>query len=193
MIKTMTQLPKTISSIPEGKEVATLGGGCFWCTEAVFQKLNGVEQVQSGFSGGHVEAPSYKDVVTGTTGHAEVIHILFDPAAISYGELLDVFFETHDPTTLNRQGADVGPQYRSAVFYHNEIQRSQAVEKVAELEKSNVFSQPIVTEITEFANFYEAEDYHTNYFELNGNQPYCQFVIRPKVDKFQKQFKGKLK
>jgi peptide-methionine (S)-S-oxide reductase len=189
----MTQLPKTISNIPEGKEIATLGGGCFWCTEAVFQKLNGVETVQSGFSGGHVEAPSYKDVVTGTTGHAEVIHILFDPAAISYGELLDVFFETHDPTTLNRQGADVGPQYRSAIFYHNDIQRTQAEEKVAELEREKVFKQPIVTEITEFANFYEAEDYHTNYFELNGNQPYCQFVIRPKVDKFQKQYKDKLK
>jgi peptide-methionine (S)-S-oxide reductase len=193
MIKKMTQLPKTISNIPEGKEIATLGGGCFWCTEAVFQKLNGVETVQSGFSGGHVEAPSYKDVVTGTTGHAEVIHILFDPAAISYGELLDVFFETHDPTTLNRQGADVGPQYRSAIFYHNDIQRTQAEEKVAELEREKVFKQPIVTEITEFANFYEAEDYHTNYFELNGNQPYCQFVIRPKVDKFQKQYKDKLK
>lgn len=189
----MTQLPKTTINIPVGKEIATLGGGCFWCTEAVFQKLNGVESVQSGFSGGHIEAPSYKDVVTGTTGHAEVIHILFDPEAITYEEILDVFFETHDPTTLNRQGADVGPQYRSAIFYHTESQRNKAVEKVADLEKANVYDAPIVTEITEFANFYEAEDYHTNYFELNGTQPYCQFVIRPKVDKFKKHFREKLK
>lgn len=189
----MTQLPKTTINIPAGKEIATLGGGCFWCTEAVFQILNGVKSVQSGFSGGHVEAPSYKDVVTGTTGHAEVIHILFDPKAIAYEEILDVFFETHDPTTLNRQGADVGPQYRSAIYYHTESQRNKAVEKVAELEKANVYDAPIVTEITEFANFYEAEDYHTNYFELNGSQPYCQFVIRPKVDKFKKHFREKLK
>lgn len=189
----MTQLPKTTINLPDGKEVATLGGGCFWCTEAVFQKLKGVEQVQSGFSGGHVEAPSYNDAVNGTTGHAEVIHILFDPAAIAYEELLDVFFETHDPTTLNRQGADVGPQYRSAIFYHNENQRTKAVEKVGELERNKVYGQPIVTEITSFANFYEADDYHTNYFELNGSQPYCQFVIRPKVDKFKKHFEEKLK
>jgi peptide-methionine (S)-S-oxide reductase len=187
------EIPKTTINIPAGKEVTTLGGGCFWCTEAVFQKLKGVAHVKSGFSGGHVDTPSYKDVVTGTTGHAEVVHILFDPEIISFEDLLDVFFQTHDPTTLNRQGADVGPQYRSAIFYHSENQRDKAISTVEILEKNKVFDRPIVTEITKFNNFYEAEDYHTNYFELNGSQPYCQFVIRPKVDKFKKYFQEKLK
>nr|MBI1231889.1 peptide-methionine (S)-S-oxide reductase MsrA [Cytophagales bacterium] len=186
-------LPRTNTSIPEGKEVATLGGGCFWCTEAVFQKLKGVDQVQSGFSGGHIAAPTYKDVVTGTTGHAEVVQITFDPEIISFGELLQVFFETHDPTTLNRQGADVGPQYRSAVFYHTDDQRLTALKAVEALEENKVYEQPIVTEITAFSNFYEAEDYHTNYFELNGSQPYCTFVIKPKVDKFKKRYQERLK
>lgn len=189
----MMELPKTIINIPEGKEVATLGGGCFWCTEAVFQKLKGVDLVKSGFSGGHVDSPTYREVVTGTTGHAEVIHVLFDPEVITYEDLLEVFFETHDPTTLNQQGADVGPQYRSVLFFHSESQRNKATAMVEKLEKEKVFDRPIVTEITAFANFYEAENYHTNYFELNGSQPYCQFVIRPKVDKFKKHFQEKLK
>lgn len=187
------ELPRTTIDIPAGKEVATFGGGCFWCTEAVFQKLNGVDLVKSGFSGGHIEAPSYKEVVNGTTGHAEVVQLLFDPEIITFEDLLEVFFQTHDPTSLNRQGADVGPQYRSALFFHNDSQRDKAISFVQTLENDEIFDRPIVTEIMEFSNFYEAEDYHTNYFELNGAQPYCQFVIRPKVDKFKKHFQQKLK
>lgn len=189
----MTLLPQTILDVPRGKEVATLAGGCFWCTEAVFQKLEGVESVFSGFSGGHIAEPSYKEVVTGTTGHAEAVHLVFDPEIISYDELLEVFFSVHDPTTLNRQGADVGPQYRSAIFYHTEKQKLQADGIIDKLEREGAFQAPIVTEVTAFSNFYPAENYHTNYFELNGTQPYCQFVIRPKVEKFKKHFKKKLK
>jgi len=189
----MQDLPKTPLQVPNNKAVATFGTGCFWCTEAVFQKLRGVDTVQSGFSGGHVEKPSYKDVVTGTTGHAEVVQLIFDPEQISFSDLLEVFWYSHDPTTLNRQGADVGPQYRSAIFYHNEDQRDEALRMKANLEEEKVFDRPIVTEITPFSNFYPAEDYHTNYFELNGNQPYCQFVVRPKVEKFKKHFIEKLK
>ncbi|WP_209328747.1 peptide-methionine (S)-S-oxide reductase MsrA [Lunatimonas salinarum] len=189
----MTTLPTTAVDTPEGMEIATLGGGCFWCTEAVFQKLNGVNKVMSGFSGGHVADPSYKQVVTGTTGHAEVIQVAFDPSIVTFEELLAVFFSIHDPTTLNRQGADVGPQYRSAIFYHSMEQAQIAREFIAKLPKEGGFTQPIVTEVTPFANFYPAEDYHTNYFELNGTQPYCQFVVRPKVEKFKKLFGDKLK
>lgn len=188
----MTTLPTTAVAIPERMEVATLGAGCFWCTEAVFQKLKGVVQVTSGFSGGHVVDPSYKLVVTGTTGHAEVVHLQFDPSVVTFEELLAVFFAIHDPTTLNRQGADVGPQYRSAIFYHTDEQKQTAQGLIDRLQQEGTFEQPIVTELTPFANFYPAEDYHTNYFELNGNQPYCQFVVRPKVEKFKKLFSDKL-
>ncbi|SHM71690.1 peptide-methionine (S)-S-oxide reductase [Cyclobacterium lianum] len=189
----MQDLPKTPLHIPDNKAVATFGTGCFWCTEAVFQKLNGVESVQSGFSGGHLENPSYKEVVTGTTGHAEVVQLVFDPKVIGFSELLEVFWSSHDPTTLNRQGADVGPQYRSAIFYHTPEQKQAAEHMKASLDADKAFDRPIVTEITPFANFYPAEDYHTNYFEMNGHQPYCQMVIRPKVEKFKKHFAEKLK
>lgn len=189
----MSELPKTTLQVPDKKATATFGTGCFWCTEAVFQKLKGVERVQSGFSGGHVENPSYQDVVAGTTGHAEVVQVVFDPEVLSFPELLEVFWSSHDPTTLNRQGADVGPQYRSAIFYHSESQQKDALNFKQSLNESGAFDNPIVTEITPFSNFYPAEEYHTNYFEINGNQPYCQFVIRPKVEKFKKVFAEKLK
>ncbi|MGN6493025.1 MAG: peptide-methionine (S)-S-oxide reductase MsrA [Agriterribacter sp.] len=175
------------------KEIATFGNGCFWCTEAIFQQLKGVSKVTSGYSGGHVENPTYEEVCSKTTGHAEAIQIEFDPAVITYDELLEVFWQTHDPTTLNRQGNDVGPQYRSVVFYHNETQKKKAEEYKAALDKSGAFSKPIVTFIEPFKNFYAAEDYHQNYFKLNGRAPYCQFVIKPKVEKFEKVFKSKLK
>lgn len=189
----MNDLPKTNLDLPDKKAAATFGTGCFWCTEAVFQKLKGVESVQSGFSGGHVENPSYQEVVTGTTGHAEVVQVVFDPQIISFPELLEVFWSSHDPTTLNRQGADVGPQYRSAIFYHSEKQKEEALKLRKSLNESEAFENQIVTEITPFSNFYPAEDYHNNYYEMNGNQPYCQFVIRPKVEKFKKVFSDKLK
>jgi peptide-methionine (S)-S-oxide reductase len=174
-------------------ETATFGTGCFWCTEAVFQELKGVLSVQSGYSGGQVANPSYESVCTGTTGHAECIQIVYDPAAISFDELLEVFFKVHDPTTLNRQGADHGTQYRSAIFYHSEEQRQKAEHYKDELDKSKAYANPIVTEITAFTKFYPAEDYHKDYFRLHGSQPYCSLVIRPKVDKFEKVFKAKLK
>lgn len=187
-------LPKTEPTpIPPNMKVATFGNGCFWCTEAIFQQLKGVSKVESGYSGGHVKNPSYREVCNGTTGHAEVIQITYDPAVISFEELLEVFWKTHDPTTLNRQGADVGTQYRSAVFYHDEEQKKLAEEYKAKLDKAGIWPDPIVTEITAFANFYKAEDYHQNYFNLNGNQPYCRAVIVPKVEKFREVFKDKLK
>jgi len=169
-------------------EIATFGQGCFWCSEAIFQSLEGVTKVVSGYSGGNVKNPSYQEVCTGITGHAEVVQITFDPEIISFKKLLEVFWQTHDPTTLNRQGADVGTQYRSVVFYHNQDQKDQAEFYKKELEKSGAFKDPIVTEITKFDTFYPAEDYHQNYFLLNGNQPYCNFVIRPKLEKFKKAF-----
>jgi peptide-methionine (S)-S-oxide reductase len=174
-------------------EIATFGNGCFWCTEAIFQNLKGVEKVVSGYSGGHVDNPTYKQVCAGTTGHAEVIQIAYDPAVISFDELLEVFWKTHDPTTPNRQGNDVGPQYRSAVFYHDDTQKEKAEKYKKELNEAGAYDKPIVTEITAFEKFYPAEDYHQNYFNLNGSQPYCSFVIRPKVEKFEKVFKDKLK
>lgn len=183
----------TVSASDGTKEIATFGNGCFWCTEAIFQQLKGVSKVTSGYSGGHVENPTYEEVCSKTTGHAEAIQIEFDPAVITYDELLEVFWQTHDPTTLNRQGNDVGPQYRSVVFYHNETQKKKAEEYKAALDKSGAFSKPIVTSIEPFKNFYAAEDYHQNYFKLNGRAPYCQFVIKPKVEKFEKVFKSKLK
>jgi peptide-methionine (S)-S-oxide reductase len=189
----MENLPKTIVEVPEGLEVATLGGGCFWCTEAIYQDLIGIEKVLSGYSGGYLAKPTYKQVTSGTTGHAEVIQVFYDPATISFEEILEIFWSTHDPTTLNRQGADVGPQYRSAVFYHSESQKEMAELYKNKLNESGAFDKPIVTEVTPFSNFYVAEDYHQNYFNDNGMQPYCQFVIRPKVEKFRKVFAEKLK
>src|ERR687894_517452 len=174
-------------------EVATLGGGCFWCLEAVYEGLKGVEKVESGYSGGSVENPTYRQVVTGTTGHAEVVRVTFDPEAVSFREILEVFFTIHDPTTLNRQGADVGPQYRSAVFYHDEEQRRVAEEVISELEAEGVWDDPIVTEVTPFDVFYVAEDYHQEYYRNNGYQPYRQVVIAPKVAKFRKQYLERLK
>jgi peptide-methionine (S)-S-oxide reductase len=179
--------------VPAGKEVATFGTGCFWCTEAVFQNLEGVEKVVSGYSGGTVENPTYKEVCTGETGHAECLQITFDPKKISYEELLEVFWNTHDPTTLNRQGNDVGTQYRSAIFYHNPEQQKLAEAYKQQLTTQHTFKDPIVTEIVPFKIFYAAEDYHQNYFNNHPDQPYCAFVIRPKVDKFKKHFGEKLK
>lgn len=174
-------------------ELATFGAGCFWCVEAIFQRVDGVEKVVSGYSGGHVKNPSYKEVCNGTTGHAEVCQLSYDPDEVSYDELLEIFWQTHDPTTLNRQGNDVGTQYRSVVFYHNEKQKELAEKYKAELDEADIYNDPIVTEISEFEKMYVAENYHQNYFNENGSQPYCSFVIQPKVDKFKKVFKDKLK
>ncbi len=172
-------------------EKATLASGCFWCVEAVFQNLEGVENVESGFSGGHVKNPSYREVCEGRTGHAEAVHITFDPAVISFAKLLELFWNTHDPTTLNRQGNDVGEHYRSAIFFHSEEQRSKA-EKSKEAAAS-LFTKPIVTEITAFTSFYKAENYHQDYFNLNETQPYCSMVIAPKVTKFKNKYGDLLK
>lgn len=180
-------------SLHANYDTATLANGCFWCTEAIFQQLKGVQKVTSGYSGGQVVNPTYKEVCTGTTGHAECIQIVFDPSQISFDELLEVFWQTHDPTTLNRQGNDEGPQYRSAVFYHNEEQKKKAEHYKAELGKSGAFNNPIVTEISPYINFYKAENYHQDYYNNNGSQPYCYFVIKPKLEKFQKVFKDKVK
>lgn len=174
-------------------DTATFGNGCFWCTEAIFQQLEGVVSVTSGYSGGQVNNPTYKEVCTGTTGHAEVLQVVYDPAKITFDELLEVFWQTHDPTTLNRQGNDVGPQYRSVIFYHNNEQKEKAGKYKAELDKSGAFNNPIVTEISPFSKFYAAENYHQDYYNQNGAQPYCNIVIRPKVEKFKKVFKSKLK
>lgn len=173
--------------------VATFGNGCFWCTEAVFQQLEGVKKVTSGYSGGHVVNPTYEQVCAKNTGHAEALQIVYDPTVISFDELLEVFWKTHDPTTLNRQGNDVGPQYRSVIFYHDNTQKEKSEAYKAELDKSGAWPNPVVTAIEPFKNFYPAEDYHQNYFKLNGKAPYCQYVIRPKLEKFEKIFKDKLK
>jgi peptide-methionine (S)-S-oxide reductase len=175
-------------------DTATFANGCFWCTEAIFEELDGVISATSGYSGGNVPDPTYKEVCTGETGHAECLQIVYDPAKISFDELLEVFWQTHDPTTLNRQGADVGTQYRSEIFYHNEEQKEKAEKYKAELDKSGAFERPIVTAISPFTVFYPAEDYHQQYFENNENSnPYCHIVIKPKLDKFRKVFKDKLK
>ncbi|MDQ3050980.1 MAG: peptide-methionine (S)-S-oxide reductase MsrA [Bacteroidota bacterium] len=174
-------------------DTATFGNGCFWCTEAVFESLNGVISAVSGYSGGDTENPDYKQVCSGQSGHAEVVQIVFDPAQITYEELLEAFWASHDPTTLNRQGNDVGTQYRSVIFYHNEIQKKSAEQLKKELNEKNVFPNPIVTEISPAVKFYAAENYHQQYFELNGNEPYCTFVIKPKLEKFRKVFKEKVK
>jgi len=174
-------------------EVATLGGGCFWCMEAVFDDLEGVEDVVSGYSGGHKENPTYQEVCTGTTGHAEVVQIKFDPDVISYADILRVFFSVHDPTTLNRQGNDIGTQYRSVIFYHSEQQKREAEKIISEITEARIYDNPIVTEVTAFKNFYPAEDYHQEYFAKNPYQPYCMAVVAPKVAKFRKQFAERLK
>lgn len=174
-------------------EVATLAGGCFWCLEAAFQQLKGVLAVQSGYAGGRVPNPSYEDVCTGTTGHAEVVQLTFDPTVVSFDDLLHVFFTIHDPTTLNRQGADVGTQYRSAIFYHNPEQRTTAERVIAELQADGVWSDPIVTELQPFTAFYPAEEYHRDYYRRNPNQGYCRAVIAPKVAKVRKLYLDKLK
>ena len=174
-------------------ETATFGMGCFWCSEAIFERLKGVESVESGYSGGSVDNPTYEQVCTGRTGHAEVIQIKYDPKTISFDELLEVFWKTHDPTTLNRQGADVGTQYRSVIFYHNDEQKKLAEQYKTELDKSGAWGDPIVTEISPLTNYFPAEDYHQEYFENNPEQQYCNFVIAPKVEKFEKVFKNKLK
>ena len=174
-------------------ETATLGGGCFWCVEAVFQDLKGVQQVVSGYAGGTVDNPTYQQVCTGATGHAEVVQITFDPKIISFEDILYVFWRTHDPTTLNRQGADVGTQYRSVIFYHNEEQKAIAEKSKWETDASGLWPNPIVTEIAPLRDFYEAEAYHQNYYRTNPYQPYCQMVIDPKIRKFRKEFQDKLK
>lgn len=189
--KPMTDTAKTTT--PSGTATATFGTGCFWCTEAVFQQLNGVVKVTSGYSGGHVANPTYEEVCSKTTGHAECLNIVYDTSIISFDELLEVFWQVHDPTTLNRQGADVGTQYRSVIFYRTEEEKSKAEKYKAELDKSGAFDKPIVTTLEKFDVFYPAEDYHQNYYLNNPSQGYCQFVIRPKVEKFEKVFKNKLK
>ncbi|HYF70045.1 MAG TPA: peptide-methionine (S)-S-oxide reductase MsrA [Ohtaekwangia sp.] len=173
--------------------LATFGSGCFWCTEAIFLQVDGVEKVESGYSGGRVKNPTYKEVTSGLTGHAEVIQLTYNPEKISYDELLEIFWKTHDPTTLNKQGADEGTQYRSVIYYHNEAQEKSARFYKGELDKSGAFNDPIVTEISPFKAFYKAEDYHQNYYNLNGNAPYCSYVIQPKLEKFKKAFAEKLK
>lgn len=174
-------------------DTVTFGEGCFWCVEAAFQQINGVISVASGYSGGSVKNPSYKEVCTGTTGHAEVCQIVYNPQLISFADLLQAFWGSHDPTTLNRQGNDIGTQYRSVIFYHNEEQKMLAEKYKKELDASGSFNGPIVTEISPYTTFYKAEDYHQNYYNENGEQPYCQIVIKPKLEKFQKVFKEKLK
>src|SRR5574343_2004677 len=179
--------------VKQGMEVATFAGGCFWCTEAVFLEIKGVEKVVSGYIGGKTINPTYKDICTGTTGHAEAIQITFNPNEVAYEDLLEVFFGTHDPTTLNRQGADVGTQYRSEIFYHSLTQKQQAENYIALIEKEKLYEQPIVTKVSAATVFYLAEDYHQNYYNQNAEQGYCQMVIAPKLEKLRKYYKSKLK
>ena len=189
MSKEQNHLPNRES----GMQIATLGGGCFWCLEAIYEQLNGVNRVESGYAGGAVPSPTYQAVCTGRTGHAEVVQITFEPEAITFEELLSVFFTIHDPTTLNRQGADVGTQYRSAIFYHDEKQRTVAEAVIQRIEAEAIWDGPIVTEVTPLEVFYKAEDYHQEYYRRNGGQPYCQAVIAPKVAKFRRQYFEKLR
>jgi len=177
----------------KAKEIAVFGGGCFWCTEAIFENLEGVDLVKPGYSGGNYPNPTYEDVCSGETGHAEVIYIEFDPQKIGYEKLLEVFFLTHDPTTLNKQGADVGTQYRSVIFFNGEEQQQKAVKMISDLKTQKKYSNPIVTEVVPLKQFYEAENYHHNYFSRNKNQPYCRFVIQSKVSKFSTSFPDLLK
>ncbi len=178
---------------PPGREIAILANGCFWCTEAIFKELKGVEKVEPGYAGGHVDAPSYEQVCSGTTGHAEALRVTFDPKLISYHDLLAVFFSTHDPTTLNRQGNDVGTEYRSAIFYQSQSQKATAEQVIQEITKKRLWPGRIVTEVTAFTNFYPAEDYHRDYFSRNPQQAYCRVIIAPKVAKFREQYREKLK
>ena len=191
---TMTEENKATESVSNSAaDTATFGAGCFWCVEAVFQEMKGVIKVTSGYSGGSVKNPAYREVCNGTTGHAEVCQIVYNPKEVTYKELLEAFWQTHDPTTLNRQGNDAGTQYRSVIFYHNDGQKQLAEKYKAELDKSGAFERPIVTAIDPFTVFYAAEDYHQNYYDQNGDAPYCQYIIKPKVDKFRKVFHDKLK
>ena len=183
----------TNCNMAQKNEIATLGSGCFWCTEAIFESVKGVERVISGYSGGNVINPSYKEVCTGRTGHAEVVQVTFDPDSISYAEILEIFFHTHNPTTLNKQGNDVGTQYRSVIFYHSPEQKKIATEIKQKLDSEKIWDAPIVTEITAFKNFFPAEDYHQEYYQNNKSQPYCSYVITPKYEKFKKVFKEYLK
>ncbi len=192
------QLLFTISAMGQSgknqkREIATLGAGCFWCVEAIFERVEGVNRVESGYSGGQLKNPGYKEVCSGETGHAEVVQIEFDPETISFVKLLEIFFKTHDPTTLNRQGADVGTQYRSVVFYHNKEQEETARRLIADLDKAGIWNDPIVTTLEAFSDFYSAEQYHQEYFENNPNQGYCRLVIQPKLEKFEKVFSEYLK
>jgi peptide-methionine (S)-S-oxide reductase len=182
-----------MTSETTGREVATLGGGCFWCLEAVYEQLRGVEKVESGYAGGHVHNPTYRQVCDGRTGHAEVVQLTYDPAVITFRDLLDVFFTIHDPTTLNRQGADEGPQYRSIVLYHTPEQRAEAERAIAELGESGLYRDPVVTEVAPLTTFYKAEEYHQGYFRANPLQPYCRVVVAPKVAKARKHFMERLK
>lgn len=181
------------TKVKEGMEVATFAGGCFWCTEAVFLEIKGVEKVVSGYIGGKTVNPTYKDICTGETGHAEAIQITFNPNEVAYEDLLEVFFGTHDPTTLNRQGADVGTQYRSEIFYHSEAQKTKAENYIQLLEKEKLYDKKIVTKVSSATVFYPAEDYHQNYYNQNSSQGYCQMVIAPKLEKLRKYYKSKLK
>ena len=189
----MSHAESAASSSTAKKEVITLGGGCFWCTEAIFTELRGVEKVESGYSGGNVANPTYQQVCTGKTGHAEVVQITFDPRVISLKDLLGVFFTVHDPTTLNRQGDDVGTQYRSVIFYRDDEQKAAAVQAIEDVKAAAIWAAPIVTELAPFKAFYKAEDYHQQYYELNGAQPYCRLVIAPKVAKFREHYRERLK
>jgi len=189
----MTNPVQKEGTASSSNEVATLGGGCFWCLEAVFEQLRGVQRVESGYAGGRLPEPSYRAVCTGTTGHAEVVQVTFDPAVISFQEILDVFFATHDPTTLNRQGPDAGTQYRSVIFYHSPEQKRIALERIADLNVAGIWDNPIVTEVVPLQTFYRAEDYHQEYFRRNPDQPYCTGVVSSKVAKFRKKFAAKLK
>lgn len=193
LIITFVLLMNTSNTRAGARETATFGGGCFWCVEAIFERVEGVEKVESGYAGGEVPNPSYAEVTAGSTGHAEVVQIIFDPDKVSYASLLKIFFETHDPTTLNRQGADVGTQYRSVIFYHSQEQQEMAGRIIRDLDQSGIWKNPIVTSVDAFTAFYPAEDYHQEYFENNPNQGYCRVVIRPKVEKFEKAFRNYLK
>lgn len=182
-----------MSETTTNREIATLAGGCFWCLEAVYQQLRGVELVESGYMGGHVRNPSYREVCNGNTGHAEIVQLTFDPAEVSFQEILEVFFTIHDPTTLNRQGADVGTQYRSAIFYHGDEQKAIAEQVIREISAARLWNSPIITQVAAADTFYKAENYHQDYYSQNGGQPYCQVVIAPKVAKFRKQYLDRLK
>jgi len=195
LLKDQNRMIDQINSQVNSKEFkkATFGGGCFWCTEAVFKQIDGVISTEVGYAGGHTENPTYEQVCTGKTGHAEVCQIVFDPEKITYEELLEIFFKTHDPTTLNRQGADIGTQYRSVIFYHDEEQKKMALNFISKLERSGKYANQIVTQVESLKNYYRAEEYHQNYFEKNPYAAYCVYVVAPKVDKTKKLFKEKIK